>query len=104
MLYRRWREVGAYQDTRGMRVDSRRSTRLVAAVFAASLVVAGCGDDGDEPSIPQSGERETTTTESTTTTDAPTITGADGSTTTTAANSGSAATTSTSSTTEAPAG
>ena len=39
-------------------MDSRRSTRLVAAVFAASMVVAGCGDDGDEPSIPQSGERD----------------------------------------------
>jgi hypothetical protein len=46
--------------------------RLVAAAFAASLVVAGCGSDGgeDEP-IPQSGERETTTTEETTTTSTP---------------------------------
>ena len=36
--------------------------RLVAAVLAASLAVAaGCVDDDDEPSIPQSGERETTT-------------------------------------------
>jgi 5'-nucleotidase len=37
--------------------------RLVAAAFAAALVVAGCGGGGgDEPAIPQSGERETTTT------------------------------------------
>jgi hypothetical protein len=37
--------------------------RLVAAAFAVSLTVAaGCGGDDDEPSIPQSGERETTTT------------------------------------------
>jgi 5'-nucleotidase len=49
--------------------------RLVAAAFAASLVVAGCGGDGgeDEP-IPQSGERETTTTEATTTTSTPATT------------------------------
>ena len=49
------------------RVDSRRSTRLVAAAFAASLVVAACGGD-DDGAVPQSGERETTTTEATTTT------------------------------------
>jgi 5'-nucleotidase len=48
-------------------VDTRRSTRLVAAAFAASLVAAGCGGD-DDGAIPQSGERDTTTTEATTTT------------------------------------
>jgi 5'-nucleotidase len=51
-------------------VDSRRSTRLVAAAFAAALVAAGCGGD-DDAAIPLSGERETTTTEATTTTVAP---------------------------------
>ena len=51
-------------------MERARSTRLVSAAFAAALLIgaAGCGDDGDEPSIPQSGERETTTTEATTTT------------------------------------
>lgn len=53
-------------------MDASPSTRRVAAIVAAALVgalaVAGCGGDGDEPSIPQSGERETTTTEATTTT------------------------------------
>jgi 5'-nucleotidase len=47
-------------------VDARPSTRLAAAVFAASLVIMGCGDDGDGTSAPQSGERETTTTEAAT--------------------------------------
>jgi hypothetical protein len=78
-------------------VKPSRSTRLVAAAFAVSLTLAaGCGgDDGDEPSIPQSGVRETTTTEATTTTvaeettttiagDETTTTGADETTTTTA--------------------
>ena len=41
---------------------------IVAAALVGALAVAGCGGDGDEPSIPQSGERETTTTEATTTT------------------------------------
>ena len=48
-------------------MDTRRSTRLVAAAFAASLVAAGCGSD-DDGAIPQSGDRETTTTEATSTT------------------------------------
>lgn len=48
-------------------MDTRRSTRLVAAAFAASLVAAGCGGD-DDGAIPQSGERETATTEAATTT------------------------------------
>lgn len=41
----------------------------MAAALAVSLVAAGCGGDGDGTGIPQSGERETTTTESTTTTE-----------------------------------
>lgn len=49
-------------------MDTRRSTRLVAAAFAASLVAAGCGSD-DDGAVPQSGDRETTTTEATTTTE-----------------------------------
>jgi 5'-nucleotidase len=58
MLYRL---IGRRQGE--LRVDSRRITRLVAAGFAAALVVAGCGGGGDDEStIPQSGERETTTT------------------------------------------
>ena len=48
--------------------------RLVAAAFTASLVVAGCGGDGGDEPIPQSGERETTTTEATTTTSTPATT------------------------------
>lgn len=50
-------------------MDTRRSTRLVAAAFAASLVAAGCGSDADG-AIPQSGERETTTTTEATSTTA----------------------------------
>jgi hypothetical protein len=81
-------------------VDASPSTRRVAAIVAAALVgalaVAGCGGDGDEPSIPQSGERETTTTEATTTTSTPTASdttevaedGQGGTTTTTAAGEG----------------
>jgi hypothetical protein len=34
-----------------------------------ALAVAGCGGDGEDPAIPQSGERITTTSESTTTTE-----------------------------------
>jgi hypothetical protein len=53
-------------------VDASPSTRRVAAIAAAALVgalaIAGCGDDGEEPGIPQSGERITTTSQATTTT------------------------------------
>lgn len=42
----------------------------------AAVVFAGCGDDGDSAAIPQSGERETTTTEATTTSEATTTTAA----------------------------
>jgi 5'-nucleotidase len=68
MLYR----LDCLDDRREARVDSRRSTRLVALALAAAVAVAACGGgDDEEPSIPQSGERETTTTQATTTTSAP---------------------------------
>jgi len=43
------------------RVEARRSTRLVASVFAAGLLIAACGDDGNSGPIPQTGERGSTT-------------------------------------------
>jgi 5'/3'-nucleotidase len=64
MLYR----LDSLDDRREARVDSRRSTRLVALALAAAVALAACGGgDDEEPSIPQSGERETTTSQQTTT-------------------------------------
>jgi 5'-nucleotidase len=64
MLYR----LDSLNDRREARVDSRRSTRLVALALGAAVAVAACGGgDDEEPSIPQSGERETTTSQQTTT-------------------------------------
>lgn len=38
-------------------MDGRSITRLVAALLASAVVVAGCGDDGDD-GVPQTGDRE----------------------------------------------
>jgi hypothetical protein len=46
----------------------------MAAALVGALAIAGCGGgDSEEPSIPQSGERVTTTSEATTTTEAPVV-------------------------------
>jgi heat shock protein HslJ len=65
--------------TSPLATSSDRRRRLVGwcLVPLAAVVFAGCGDD-DPEAIPQSGERETTTTEATTTTVATTTTAADG--------------------------
>jgi hypothetical protein len=58
-------------------VDASPSTRraaITAAALVGALAIAGCGGgDSEEPSIPQSGERITTTSEATTTTEAPVV-------------------------------
>jgi hypothetical protein len=67
MLYR----LSAWTIEEEPRVNRRWSARLAAvALVAAALGAAGCGSKDDEdPGIPQSGERITTTsTEATTTT------------------------------------
>lgn len=67
-------------------MNTARTTRLAAAICAGALTIAaGCGDDGGEPSIPQSGERETTTTTTATTTTAGETTSTAGETTSTTA-------------------
>jgi ABC-type glycerol-3-phosphate transport system substrate-binding protein len=48
-------------------VDSRRITPLLVLAIGAALVVGACGSD-DEGPIPQTGERQTTTTAEATTT------------------------------------
>jgi hypothetical protein len=85
-----------------MPADPRTTVRRLALVAALplALVVAGCGGDDAPSSIPQSGERETTTTESTTTTTAATTTTAEGATTT----SGPTTTAADTTTTAPPAG
>jgi hypothetical protein len=79
MLYR----LSAWTIEEEPELNPRWSARLAAgALVAAALLATGCGSSEDEdPGIPQSGERITTTsTEATATTTAP---GAEDTTTTT---------------------